>query len=70
VRLLRIYHILGCPRRGIEPLIPVSRFTWLNGVKSGIFPQPIRLTPRTLVWRDSDIERFIQQLGKSPGKTA
>lgn len=39
--------------------IPVSRSTWLAGVKSGRFPQPVRLTARTTVWRVEDIRALI-----------
>lgn len=38
--------------------IPVSKTTWLNGVKSGKFPQPVKLGPRTHFWRLSDISRL------------
>lgn len=39
--------------------IPVSRSTWLAGVKSGRFPQPVKLGPRTTVWRVEDIRALI-----------
>lgn len=43
------------PRKEIIPLIPVSRSTWWAGVKSGRFPKPVKLGPRTTVWRVEDI---------------
>jgi predicted DNA-binding transcriptional regulator AlpA len=39
--------------------IPVSRSTWLAGVKTGIFPKPLKLTPRTVTWRVEDIRAII-----------
>jgi prophage regulatory protein len=39
--------------------IPVSRSTWWAGVRSGRFPKPIKLGPRITAWRDSDIQRLI-----------
>lgn len=37
------------------PLIPVSRSTWLAGVKVGRYPPPIRLAPRIVVWKAKDV---------------
>lgn len=39
--------------------IPVSRSTWWAGVKSGKFPKPIKLGPRTTVWKVEDIRKLI-----------
>lgn len=36
-------------------VIPVSKSTWWAGVKSGRFPQPIKLGPRTTCWYTADI---------------
>lgn len=44
-----------------SPLIPVGPTTWWHGVKTGLFPQPIKLTPKLTVWRASDIQRFIEE---------
>jgi len=59
---LRIHHILGDRRRGIEPLIPVCKSTWWAGIKSGRFPRPLKLGPRTTVWRAADIAALIAGL--------
>ncbi|ARU05568.1 hypothetical protein CCO03_13535 [Comamonas serinivorans] len=39
--------------------VPVSRATWWAGVKSGRFPQAVKLGPRTTCWRSADIDRLI-----------
>lgn len=36
------------------PLIPVSRGTWINGIRDGRFPKPVHLG-RIVVWRAKDI---------------
>jgi prophage regulatory protein len=41
---------------------PVSRSTWWAGVKSGKFPQSVKIGPRTTAWRRSDIESLIQRM--------
>jgi len=43
-------------------LIPISRSTWLQGVKHNRFPQPVRLSSRTVAWRSSDIDNFIKNI--------
>ncbi|MBX7134216.1 MAG: AlpA family phage regulatory protein [Fimbriimonadaceae bacterium] len=41
--------------------IPVSRSTWWAGVKSGRFPQPVKLGPRITAWRVEDIRALIER---------
>jgi len=43
-------------------LVPVSRASWYAGVKEGRYPQQVRLGPRTVAWRHSDITRLIESL--------
>ena len=59
-RLLRLEQI-------IPGLIPISKTSWWNGVKAGIFPQGLKLGPRTRVWRESEIMKLIQN-GVTAGK--
>jgi prophage regulatory protein len=40
--------------------IPVGRSTWWAGVKIGRFPQPVKLGPRTTVWKVEDIRSLIE----------
>lgn len=43
----------------ILAVIPVCKSTWWNGVKSGRYPKPVKLGPRTTAWRVSDIRALI-----------
>lgn len=52
--LLRLKQIVGS-----DGLIPVSRSTWYNWVRTGKAPQPIRLGLRVTAWRKEDIHNFI-----------
>jgi predicted DNA-binding transcriptional regulator AlpA len=45
-------------------LIPVSKSSWWAGVKSGRFPQPVKLGPRTTAWKASDIAALVESLSK------
>ncbi len=60
---MRIKQILGSPKSQppITPLIPVGKSTWWQGVKSGRFPQPIKIGKRITVWRAEDIYHFIEK---------
>jgi predicted DNA-binding transcriptional regulator AlpA len=57
--LVRLRDILA-PR---GPL-PVSKSTWWAGVKSGRYPQPIKLGPRITAWHVADIIRLCQHLSR------
>jgi len=41
---------------------PVSKTTWWAGVKSGRYPQPVKLGPKTTAWKVSDIVRLIDKM--------
>lgn len=62
---LRIWQIIGNPKA--EPptpaLLPIGRTSFLNGVKSGKYPKPVKLGERTTAWKVEDIRALIGQLG-------
>ena len=39
---------------------PIGRSTWWAGVKSGRFPRPVKLGPRTTAWRVEDIRQLLE----------
>ncbi|WKJ90315.1 AlpA family phage regulatory protein [Methylomonas montana] len=59
---LRIWQIVGDRKRGIEPLLPVGRSTFLAGVKSGKYPKPVKLGERTTTWKKSDILALLDSV--------
>jgi len=63
----RIWHIIGDNQRGIEPLLPISRSTFLAGVKSGKYPQPVKLGERTTAWRKADILALLESFNAPKG---
>lgn len=62
---IRLTQIIGNPRAKppIPAIIPVGKSTWWLGVKSGRFPKPIKLGPKTTVWRVEDIEVLMESIG-------
>ena len=61
--LLRISQICGDRKRGIPPIVPVSRSTWWAGVASGRFPQPVRLGSKLTFWKAADIRALLEKIG-------
>ena len=58
---VRLKQIVGDPKAEppIPAVFPVSKSTWWSGVKSGRYPQPVKLGPRITAWRVDDIRRLI-----------
>ena len=56
--LLRLPQVLA--------LIPVSRSAWSAGCKSGRYPKPVKLGPRTTAWRAADIAALLEKLTAEP----
>jgi predicted DNA-binding transcriptional regulator AlpA len=58
-RLLRGPEIWSSP--GAPGRLPISRATWLTGVRDGHFPQPVRLGKNVVAWREADIEKIEEE---------
>jgi Predicted transcriptional regulator len=43
-------------------LIPVCKASWWNGCRSGRYPKPVKLGPRTTAWRTIDIINLVEKL--------
>ena len=61
-KLLKLNEVLACLR--------ISKSSWYDGVNRNIFPQPVRIGTRTVVWLESDIEIYLQKNYGGPGKSA
>ena len=63
---VRLSQILGDPRAKppTPALIPVGKSTWWDGVRTGRFPKPVKLGPRTTAWRVEDIRTLLDRLGR------
>lgn len=44
----------------ILAVFPVSQTTWLNGVKDGKYPKPVKLGARTSAWKVEDIRKLLE----------
>lgn len=52
-KLLRISQVLE--------IIPVSRSTWWQGVKTGKFPKPVKLGERMTAWHESEVRALLKK---------
>ncbi|MGZ8952973.1 MAG: helix-turn-helix transcriptional regulator [Methylobacter sp.] len=62
---VRLRQLLGDKKANppTPPIIPIGRTSWLNGVRSGKYPKPVKLGERTTAWKVEDIRRLIDELG-------
>jgi hypothetical protein len=57
-RLLRLKQIVGDPKSNppIEPIIPISRASWYDGIRKGKYPKPIKFGDgRASFWRSDEV---------------
>lgn len=69
---LRVRQIVGDPKANppIPAILPIGRSTWLEGVRSGRFPKPVKLGPRTTAWRASEIRELVERLSREGARHA
>jgi prophage regulatory protein len=46
-------------RREVEELTGLSRSTIYDWIRTGQFPRPVSLGPRTVRWSEREVERWI-----------
>lgn len=61
---LRLKQIIGDSKAKppIPAIIPVSKSSWYAGVKSGIYPKPVKLSLRSSAWKVESIRKLIEEL--------
>lgn len=60
VKLLRLHQVLAP-----DGPIPISKSSWYSGIAKGVYPKPIRVSPRVSAWRADEIVALIQQMPRS-----
>ena len=61
--LLKLYQVIGDPKRGVQGYIPMSRSSWYAGIKAGIYPAGIKIGQRSIAGRYADIADLLNRLG-------
>lgn len=61
---IRVSQIIGNPKADppVPAIIPVSKSSWWQGVKTGRYPKPHKLGPRTTAWTVSSIRELVAKL--------
>lgn len=60
---MRLAQIVGNPKANppVAGIIPISKSSWWEGCRTGKYPRPVKLGPKTTVWRIEDIRALIQE---------
>ena len=68
-RFLRANQIIGDPNAipPIEPIIPVKKSTWWNGVRSGRYPKPYKISEKCVAWLEDDIADLVESIKTEKG---
>ena len=45
-------------------VIPIGKSCWWQGVKSGRYPKPVKLSARCTAWKAEDIHALIKRLSE------
>lgn len=48
--------------RDVLAILPISRTSFYDGIKLGLYPQPIKLGKRTSVWCEHEIHESIDRM--------
>ena len=64
---MRLRQIIGDSKADppVTPIIPVCASTWWNKVKTGEYPQPVKLSENITAWRAADIRDLIKSFERS-----
>ena len=54
------YGFLRLPQ--VLAIFPISKSAWWEGCRTGRYPKPVKLGPRTTVWKAEDIAAFIERV--------
>jgi prophage regulatory protein len=57
--LVRASAILGDKAKGLPAIFPVGQTSWWNGVRSGRYPQPVRIGVKAVAWRVEDLRLLL-----------
>ena len=52
--------------RDVMAVTQLSRMTLHRRVRDGSFPAPVRLGPRAIGWRRTDVEQWVEELPEKP----
>ena len=45
--------------------MPISKAAFYRGISEGLYPKPVKLSERTVAWREEDIRKLIEKLSNA-----
>jgi predicted DNA-binding transcriptional regulator AlpA len=64
-KLYRLPEVIGDRRKGIAGFLPISKAAFYRGISEGLYPKPVKLSERTVAWREEDIRKLIEKLSNA-----
>jgi hypothetical protein len=66
--MLRLFQVIGCPRRNLAPLVPISESGWHRKQREVEgWPQGILISARTRLYPVSEIRDLLERLNAQGG---
>ena len=56
---VRVSQLLGCRRRGLVPILPLSRSGLYAWIRDGRWPAPVRLGPKVIAWPAQQVREAL-----------
>jgi prophage regulatory protein len=59
---VRVSQLLGCRRRGLPGILPISRSGLYLWIREGRWPAPVRLGPKVIAWPAQQIREALEDM--------
>lgn len=59
--LIRLHQVIGCRKRGISSIVPISSSVWWKLVREKKAPQPVKIGKATAWYRD-EVFAYVDSL--------
>jgi prophage regulatory protein len=64
---IRVSQLIGCRRRGLVPILPISRSCLYAWIREGRWPAPQKLGSKVIAWPSSQVrEALATDAGLAP----
>ncbi len=61
---VRVSQLLGCRRRGLVPILPISRSGLYAWIRQGRWPAPIRIGPKVIAWPAAQVRAALEEMSR------
>ncbi len=64
-KLYRLPEVIGDRKKGITGFFPISKAAFYRGISEGKYPKPVKLSERTVAWREEDIREMVEKISNA-----